>query len=233
MTSSLKHRARIIDIQTIAADTRIVRVEPVGEAPPPFKPGQYAMLGVTGLDPRAFSIASAPKLPFLEFHIKNSGQGISKYVFEKAQINTEVKLSDPLGVNYWQHSARPLLALAGGVGIAPLKAIVEAQMQEEAAIPVHLYWGARDKTHLYLNGLFEGFSKKHPSFKYIPILSEEKDEKRYRYGMIDTALKTDLPDLKNFDIYMAGPAAMIESLLPVLTEKGAEKNRIFSDFFTL
>lgn len=233
MNHSLPHKARIIEIEHILPDTRIIRVARSGTGYPAFQAGQYAVLGFEGVEPRSFSIASPPSQPFLEFHIKNAGHGLSAYVFEKLKKGEDVWLSDPMGISYWQRSSRPLLALGGGVGIAPLKAIIEEHLAVQDPQPVYLYWGARDRSHLYLDKAFVRLQEKWPPFKYIPVLSEEKDELHYRSGFIGDLLQRDFATLNDLDIYMAGPAAMIEATLPVILQKGAEKNRIFSDFFSI
>lgn len=228
-TPARRFAARAFFIEDIAEDTRILRFETAEGDRPDFRPGQYAMLEAPGLAARPFSIASAPHLPYLEFHIKNSGHGISAYLFNSLRPGGELMLEAPFGDHYWRASARPLLAIAGGVGIAPLKAIIDAQLAQAPNAPAHLYWGVRDQAHLYLDRHFHALRQAHPAFRYVPLLA--RGEGGLRAGHAGPAVTADFASLRGFDVYMAGPAGMIEATLPLLLAAGAEKDFIFSDAF--
>lgn len=220
---------RVTSVADIAAGTRIYRVDTGG--PLPHRAGQYALVHAEGFEPREFSIASPPEAGFLEFHIKNTGRGISRHIFENWQEGAQVTLEGPYGDHYWRPSARPLLALAGGVGIAPLKAVIEAHFSHARRSPAHLYWGVRDETHLYLDGFFRDLMRGNPDFHYIPLLAQAAEGSARRAGFIGPALHDDFPTLAGFSIYIAGPRAMVEATLPVLLEKHADRDWLFSDAF--
>ncbi|MDE1151883.1 MAG: FAD-binding oxidoreductase [Micavibrio sp.] len=234
-----KYPARVFFIEDIAADTRLLRLELDNGRKLPFRAGQYALLTAADVEPRAFSIASAPAAPYLEFHVKNSGHGFSAFAFNNLAIGSPVTVDAPWGDHFWRPSARPLLALAGGVGIAPLKAIVEAQLEHardaKTAAPVHLYWAVRDETHLYLDHFFLSLAEAHPAFAYTPIIAHadttHAEGAGRRSGYIGPAVMADFASLAGHNIYLAGPAPMVNATLPLLLERGAEKDFIFSDAF--
>jgi CDP-4-dehydro-6-deoxyglucose reductase/ferredoxin-NAD(P)+ reductase (naphthalene dioxygenase ferredoxin-specific) len=225
-----RYDGRVLSVDSVAADTRIYKIEISGGARVDFRAGQYAMVYAGDIEPRAFSIASAPHLPYVEFHIKNTGRGISAYIFENWQPGAAVRFEAPFGDHYWRPSSRPLLALAGGVGIAPLKAIIEAHFDHAAQSPAHLYWGVRDEAHLYLDTLFRDMQKKHPQLHYVPLLAQGPSH-TLRTGFVGPTAAHDFPTFAGFNVYMAGPAAMVEATLPLLLKHGAEKDFIFSDAF--
>lgn len=222
------YHARIAGIDDVLPDTRILHVELAHHQRLAFYPGQYALLGVAGMESRPFSIASLPAAPVLEFHIRNIGQGISAALCQ-LQPGATLTVEAPLGRSHWRSAAAPVIALAGGLGIAPVKAIVEAHLSTPGTAPCHLYWGVRDATQLYLDTLFRLWAQKYPRFSYIPVLSDEKDHPRLRCGFVSAALCEDMADLSGFDIYLAGPPPMVAATLPALLHQGAEKDRIFSD----
>ena len=242
MTSSppRHYTGRVIGIHDVSPDTRKLTVEIDNKQRLPFSAGQYVHLALPGFDKRPYSIASAPHEPLLEFHIKSSGikdgTSLSTHIVEALQPGSPITLEGPLGRSHWRaledaEAARPVLALAGGLGIAPLKSIVEACLHDRAHPPVHLYWGAKMRAQLYLDDYFRGLTRKYPRFSYIPVLSDEKNDAQYRTGFIGAAVAEDFETLSGTHIYMAGPAPMIDATLPLLLHKGAEEEYIFSDAF--
>lgn len=230
---SRRYTGRVIDIHDVSPDIRKLSVEIDNKQRLPFIAGQYVQLALPEFEARAFSIASAPHEALLEFHVKNSGHGLSAHIVEKMTPGSTIHLSGPLGTNHWRPVARPLLALAGGLGIAPMKSIIDASLHDRSAAPIHLYWGARLRNQLYLDDYFRALAKKHDRFSYIPVLSEEKEHPHYRSGLISAAVTEDFGALGGMSIYMAGPAAMVDATLPLLLQHGAEEEHIFSDRFTL
>lgn len=224
-----RYEARVISVDDIAGDTRIIRAD-IGTASP-HRAGQYAHLSASGFDPRPYSIANAPDGGLLEFHIKNTGRGLTEHIFENWRADSTISVEAPFGDHFWRASARPLLALAGGVGIAPLKAILEAHFNHAQHSPAYLYWGVRDAQHLYLDHAFRGLQKTYPEFRYVPLLGEPAAGATHRTGYIAPALAEDFQTLAGMNIYIAGPAPMINATLPALTALGAEKEWLFSDSF--
>lgn len=223
------YHARIVDIDDVTTDTRILRVELDNKQRIAYAAGQYALLGAAGLDVRPFSIASAPQDPLIEFHIRSSGYGLSAWLVGDAKPGAAVTVEAPYGQSYWRSSDRPVLALAGGLGIAPLKAILETHLAQAGSPPCHLYWGVRDDTQLYLDRHFQTLARKYPRFSYIPVLSEATGDGRLRSGFVSAAVAEDFTTLDGFDIYLAGPPPMVAATLPALLHHGADKHHIFSD----
>lgn len=224
-----RYSARITGIDDVGSDTRVLKLELENRQRLPFTAGQYALLSAGGHDARPFSIASTPEAPELEFHIRSLGQGLSDFLVSDAALGTAVTIEAPFGVSHWRASDRPLLALAGGLGIAPLKAVLETQLATAGAPPCHLYWGVRTVGQLYLDRFFRNLAQKYPRFSYIPVLSEADAAEPYRTGFISDAVAADFGSLAGFDIYMAGPPPMVAATLPALLHHGAESAHIFSD----
>lgn len=222
--------ARVVSVDEIAADTRVFRLS--ADAPLTHRAGQYALLKAEGFQPREYSIASTPESGYLEFHIKATGRGgLSDHIFRHWQEGSNVAVAMPFGDHYWRASPRPLLAIAGGVGIAPVKAIVEAQLAYAPEGEAHLYWGVRDRTHLYLDAHFRALAEAHKGFGFVPLLAQAEEGAALRTGYAGPAVVADFPKLGGYNIYLAGPRAMIDATLPLLLENGAEREYLFSDAF--
>jgi CDP-4-dehydro-6-deoxyglucose reductase/ferredoxin-NAD(P)+ reductase (naphthalene dioxygenase ferredoxin-specific) len=231
MTSTLpgQYDATVASIRDIAPDIRILGIALKNGLLLDFRAGQYAFLEAGGLEPRAFSIASAPGEALLEFHVRNAGSGMSAHVVNALHEGARLTLKGPFGANVLKDGDTPVLLIAGGIGIAPMKSMVEARLKGEGRAPLHLYWGVREAGQLYLGPLFESLAREHPHFHYTPVVAAGAGG---RSGFPGQAAAEDLADLSGFDIYMAGPKAMIDATMPLLLQKGALKERIFSDAFS-
>ncbi|HCS23890.1 MAG TPA: FAD-binding oxidoreductase [Alphaproteobacteria bacterium] len=222
--------ARIVSVEDVMSDTRILRLELAQRQPFKFRAGQYAHLRLGDWPARPYSIASAPGDDFIEFHIRSAGQGgLSDALTSETRPGSEIIIEGPFGHSYWRGGARPLLALAGGLGVAPVKSILEAHLATAGAAPCHLYWGVRSEEQLYLDRHFRVLGQKHPHFSYIPVLSDAAVDARLRRGFVSDALAEDFSHIGDFDIYLAGPPPMVAATLPALLDLGADKERIFSD----
>jgi CDP-4-dehydro-6-deoxyglucose reductase/ferredoxin-NAD(P)+ reductase (naphthalene dioxygenase ferredoxin-specific) len=215
--------ARIESVENITSDIRILRLS----AGLDFAAGQYARLSATRVEGRYFSIASAPHESLLEFHIRNTGHGFSAHDFRAGEL---LGLEGPLGRGVPEHPDRPLLLLAGGIGVAPMRALILDRLHKDAKSEIALYWSVRDKEHLYLDQDFRSLAARHGSFTYVPLTSGTPAP-GLRPGFAGEAAAEDLGTFRNRSIYVAGPRAMIDATLPLLAGKGAETGYVFHDAF--
>ena len=88
----------------------------------------------------------------LEFYIRRIPRGqASGYVFTSLHLGAEITVSGPLGNAYLRENHRgPLLAVAGGSGMAPIQSIVETALRADPDRHVHLYFGVRDELDVCL-----------------------------------------------------------------------------------
>jgi len=225
--------ARIVALDDATHDIRRVRLEAASGDLPSFKPGQFASLSFGDVPPRDYSMASQPGDPVWEFHIRHMPHGqTSSLVAEKAAVGDAVAVKGPMGDAHLRtdHDG-PILAIAGGSGLAPVKSIVEAVLLSAPAREVHLYFGVRDERDLYLTEHFEALAAKHPNTRFTPVLSEPAEPTARRTGFVHQAALADLPDLSGFKVYMAGPPVMVEAANEALKARGVSPADIHADAF--
>src|SRR5476649_639307 len=118
---------RVLSIDNATHDIKRVRLELVSGAPFYFSAGQFVSVTFEGCAPRDYSMANVPGDPVLEFHIRlGHAATTSAYVFEKLRVGDPVRVEGPFGASYLRESHRgPIIAVAGGSGMAPMKSIVE------------------------------------------------------------------------------------------------------------
>jgi dihydroorotate dehydrogenase electron transfer subunit len=117
-----------------------------------IQPGQFVMLKVgEGLDPllrRPF--AASPRKEgvavLLEIYYLVVGRGTE--ILSHLMPGTAVEVLGPLGKGFrCEPDADPVLIVAGGIGIAPLRGLVH-QAAHSSAGHLHLFWGAKSAASL-------------------------------------------------------------------------------------
>lgn len=201
-----------------------------------FLAGQYIDILLKDGRRRSFSLANAPHNDeFLELQIRHVPHGFfTTHVFEKLKEKDLLRFRGPLGTFFLREdSQRPIIMVAGGTGLAPMKAILEHVFHLGLDRPVELYWGARARRDLYLLDLLQGWEEKHTNFSFVPVLSEPADGDNWqgRTGWVHEAVVTDHDDLAGFDVYAGGPPPMIDAMKKTFFKRGLTADRLFYDSF--
>ncbi len=230
----------IAEVGTATHDIRIVRMAIRAGGPFDFSAGQYASVifaperaAAVRLPPRDFSMANRPGGELLEFHIRLvSGGAVTPYVAETLAPGERVRVVGPYGNAFYRpRHTGPILAIAGGSGLAPIKSTVEEALARGAKQPIHLYFGARAERDVYLEDHFRALAAKHPNLKFVPVLSEPDAPTQRRTGFLSEAIGQDFPDLDGFKAYLAGPPIMVETCTQVLKRRGLARQNCHADAF--
>lgn len=214
-----------------------IRLDILSGGPFTFSAGQYAALTFNGLAPRDYSMANPPDRPTLEFHIRrmagtSPALNASAYAFDRLAPGDRVAAEGPFGTAYLRElHTGPILAVAGGSGLAPIKAIVETALARGMAQPIHLYFGARAERDVYMEDHFRTLAARHANFHFVPVLSEPQGATSHRIGLVGDAVAADFPDLDGCKVYAAGPPVMVEALTATVIQAGARREDIHADAF--
>ena len=150
-------------------------------------------------------------------------------------LGEDVRVEGPFGTSWLREAHRgPVIALAGGSGLAPIKSMVEHALNLGMAQDIRLYFGVRAERDLYLEDHFNALCKTHSNLKFVPVLSEP--EKRdgatdRRTGFVHDAVAADFDDLDGCKAYLAGPPPMVEAATAMLLARGARREDIHADAF--
>jgi CDP-4-dehydro-6-deoxyglucose reductase len=227
---------RVRRIERLTDDVMVLFLQlPAGERLQ-FKAGQWLEFLLKDGSRRAFSIANPPHDDeLIELHVRYvEGGRFTEHVFHKLKEGALLRIEGPQGTFVLREdSPRPILMMAGGTGIAPLKGMIEHGFHVGLDQPMHLFWGVRARKDLYLNELVESWAATHPGFRYTPVLSEPREDDAWdgEVGLVHDALVRSYPDLSSFDVYMAGPPAMIEVAKQAFALHGLPDSQLFFDSF--
>ncbi|HVM82228.1 MAG TPA: 2Fe-2S iron-sulfur cluster-binding protein [Stellaceae bacterium] len=224
---------RVVALEDMTHDIKGVRLEVVSGGPFTFSAGQYAAVRFSSLAARDYSMASRPDESLLEFHIRHvSGGAASRYAARCLKLGEKVLVEGPFGSAWLREKhTGPILAIAGGSGLAPIKSIVGTALGRGARQPIRLYFGVRDERDLYLEDHFLRLAAKHPNLSFIPILSEPSAPTARRTGFVHEAIAADAQDLDGVKAYIAGPPPMVEAVSALLAQRRMRRQDIHADAF--
>ncbi|MGM0422999.1 MAG: hypothetical protein ACQEQL_07895 [Pseudomonadota bacterium] len=193
-----------------------------------YLPGQYAILSLPGHDPRPYSIAGMPDTTRICFHVKDIGHGLSHAI---AALKTEdtVTVSFPHGKAILQPgSSRPIIAIGGGLGLAPLLPIVKTALHHMPERQIQLFHGGVTAVDLYLEPVLQELSARYPHFSYTGVTENPIND--FATGLVSDVAKAQLPDdLSGYEAYLSGAPAMVQACLAPLLDKGLSRDLVFSD----
>lgn len=240
----------VSSLRAEADDVVALTLEPSDRGPlPSFHPGQHVVLRLPSLDASraysltgcgsggdSFSIAVKRNRPT---ELNRDGTiGISSRIHDLA-LGDEVQLEAPGGVFTPPLGAdRPLIFIAGGIGITPFMSHLEtlaARQPAERAGKVLLLYGCRNGAEHPFSGRLRELAKSLPQLRLITAFTAPRDMDRcpehFSYkGRLDlSAIDPILPDRPL--VYICGSADFTTSMTVRLTERGVPRIDIFSESF--
>jgi CDP-4-dehydro-6-deoxyglucose reductase len=229
-----QHVAIVKQIRPLSADVTHLTLELPDGPPPAHRPGQYLKIFMEDGRSRSFSMASIPNGRTVDLHIRKIPGGFFTDAWlARMQAGDTLHVELPLGSFYHrEQDYRPLLMVATGTGLAPIKSILESLMDNPDCPPVSLYWGARTVEDLYLHEQIQAWGERLYDFQYVPVLSRADAAWSGRRGHVQHAVVQDLPDLSEHALYLCGSPNMINDAKQLFLSLGAKPAYIYSDSFT-
>jgi len=208
----------------------------------PFQAGQYLDVLLDNGRRRSFSIASPPHdSALIELHVRRvAGGGFTERLFGGATETVPalapgslLRIEGPIGQFTYRDGAGPVLMIAGGTGFAPLKSMLRHALENGSRRPIELYWGARAQQDLYEEAQVLEWVARYPQLKFTAVLSEASHAQgaHQRLGWVHEAVLREQGRLGDFEVYAAGPPAMIEPLRASLPGQGLPPERLYFDSF--
>jgi phenol hydroxylase P5 protein len=199
-----------------------------------FNPGQYVQLNLPGGENRPYSVASTPgDGNLVELHIKRTADGAATdgWVFKDLTAGQNISLSGPYGrFSFRPARSQPVLLLAGGTGLAPMKSIVRHIAETGSDHQVVLYHGVPTAAHLYEHAWLTQFAEAHDWFDYRPALSRES--RGGRTGRVPALLAEDFPRAAGHVAYICGSPEFVRDTMKALMKARLFPRDIYrEDFF--
>lgn len=201
-----KHKFRVDKIVQETPSTVSVYITGTEVEKFSFEPGQYVVIRFLDKNfwwqAHPFSFSSLPGQKSLRLTIKSSGDFTSQ--INKIKIGTSIILDGPYGeFTPDQSKSNKFLLLAGGVGVTPLRALIEhfANFKKD----VIMVYAARNKEEIL-------FAKELIKYKV-----------KYVFGHLEKEILQNLiPDIASREVYICGPESFNKSMKQYSQELGVK-----------
>lgn len=161
---------------------------------------------------------------------------VSSWLFG-LEAGAAVEIAGPFGDFGAQESDREMVFIGGGVGMAPLRAIIFDQLERLGTTRKISFWyGARSKGELFYVEEFDELARRHANFTWMPALSEPAGDHwagatGFVHDAVFNAYLKDHSAPEECEYYLCGPPLMIEAVYAMLDQCGVEPDSIFNDDF--
>jgi Na+-transporting NADH:ubiquinone oxidoreductase subunit F len=240
LLSIQEYVCRCAKITDLTHDIKLFRFELIEPATMDYIPGQYVQL----LTPpygksreevyRAYSIASDPaEKNVIELIIRLVPGGIcTTYCFEHLRKGDEVRINGPYGDFRLSESEAPIVFIAGGSGMAPIKCILHDMKNMANKRKATYYFGANRVNELFMTDLMRDFESALAGFHYVPVVASlDGDQWDGETGLVTEAVGRGVTNGSECEAYLCGSPGMIDASIEVLRQGGMDDSAIFYDKF--
>lgn len=198
-----------------------------------YQPGQYVLVGDSDYarPVRSYSLANAPRpdgaVSLLVTRVP--GGELSTWL-HGIREGEELLLSGPYGTFVDDlREPGPRLYLAGGSGLAPVRALLEAALTLPSPPPMTLLFSARTSADLIDDEQLRRWNDEHEQFRYLRTLTREPGPPPV--GRVPDVLPDLAPRLNRHRVYIAGGSGFVATCDAAVRRQGAVAGRVFTEEF--
>lgn len=210
--------------------------------PAPFRPGQYALLDLQGVDgARPYSMCNLPDgSGQWHFQVKRvPGGAATTVLFDALEAGDAVAIDGPYGMAYLREEVpRDLLLVAGGSGLSPMISIARAAVASErlAGRRIDFLYGGRTPRDVCGEAMLAALPGFGERLRYSAAISQPTAADAAAWqgpmGFLHDVARALFADrLEALEIYFAGPPAMAEAMQQMLIGAGVPPEQIHFDQF--
>lgn len=228
-------KARLLRVESHTDTIKTFLFEP--ERPVHFLPGQFTELHLPhpGADERGdrhwFTVSTSPTEPLIGLTTKFADSLSSSYKKQLLHLKpgATVHLADPMGDFTLPKSVdTPLVFVAGGMGITPVRSIAKFLVDTGQKRSIHLLYCARTQADLVFTDIFEA-----AGFATTLFVTQPQTDWDGETGILtaDRILEVSGPLEARTLFFLSGPEPLVEDLQKGLVIKGIASDHVATDFF--
>ncbi len=182
---------------------------------------------------RCYSISSAPSAQaYLEISVKRLGL-VSSALHATLRPGAMLAVREPAGAFvYPSDDQRPLVLLAGGVGITPLMSMLRHAVDTDPNRPVTLFYSVRRTADIAFHDELSVVTRRHEHVRVFIAVSDETPGPGHFPGFISESLVTTMvPDIAHAVCLLCGPPPMMDAMTAMLTSVGVPSPQVRFEVF--
>lgn len=240
-------RSTVVEHYRLRHDLAVVRL--IGQ-PVPFAAGQSVVVRVPQNDRvfRRLSPALPPSLDGkLEFHVRMvPGGWMSSAIVSDTRPGDVWQIDYPAGDMHIDQSGRDVVMVAGGTGLAPMRALILDVARREHPPKVYLFFGGQSPRDLYASDMLFLLAEELPFLTVVPVVEHLEDpphpdewheRSRVNIGLpVTDMLHGTLPEVLaahgafvRHQVLVCGSPAMTQSTIERLVATGTPREAIQHD----
>ncbi len=218
---------------------------------PPYQAGQYITVRIdhptTPTSPRNYSLSDHPNQEYFRISVKREPSLVpgapdglvSNYLHDAIHEGDTIEVGPPCGEFVLDPNRpvdRPIVFLAGGIGITPLLAMLKSVVRQQSETPVYFIQAARNSSVHALGNEVRHLAERHPNLT-THIRYDNPHPEDLQNGTCDSAGFVDADLLQSVisnwdaDFYFCGPKPFMLQQIRLLTELGVDPSRLHFEFF--
>jgi predicted ferric reductase len=231
LVANVRHRFRVANVVREAPDVVSVYVTGHDLDRFPIRAGQYVVVRflVAGWwRAHPYSISAQPNGRWLRLTVKALGDDSSR--LDELPIGTRAIVEGPYGNLTTERRRVPdVLLIAGGIGVTPLRAILE-EVSNESSVTL-LYRAARHADLVFKRELDVLAERRGVRVEYIVGTRRDHDRGRRPAPLSAAAIDRLVPDVASREVYLCGPTGMMTEVGAAIESLGVPPGRIHRERF--
>ena len=235
VVSSIRHRITVSGVSTIAPGVTSIHLKGRNLRALGTSGGQFFIwrfwTGRTWWHSHPISLSSMPTGSSARITVRDLGKGSSR--ISAVPVGTRVSFEGPYGLFTDAARTSPKLAIvAAGVGVTPIRALLEHAQFAPGEATVLLRAGSQDETYLWDEVRDLAAAKGAQCFVMVghrartgPSWMSETDARR------GVTLRATFPDLLRSDLYLCGPTPWLDSIEADARAAGMPAHQIHAERF--
>lgn len=188
-----------------------------------IKAGQFIIVRILTKDlwwqAHPFSLSKLPSSSHLRITVKAKGDYTAK--LQSLQAGSYVLIDGPNGTfTRLKNQPRKVLLIAGGIGITPIRALFEEFANNK--YDINFIYAAQHETDLVFRSEIDLIGSQFGS-RITYVLSRDQSWDGERGYLDDEKLMRLVPDIKERETYLCGPASMMKKMRITLHQMGVRK----------
>ncbi|MGV3485786.1 MAG: NO-inducible flavohemoprotein [Planctomycetaceae bacterium] len=221
-----------------------------GQPLPTYLPGQYITVRVdhptTPTSPRNYSLSDRPGQGHYRISVKREAAPcahapaglISSHLHDSVHVGDTLELGPPCGefTLIPEQASRPLVFLAGGIGVTPLLSMAKSLVAAKSETPIYFLQAARNsRVHAFAEELQELAREGARVSTYVvydnPLDDDLESGKCDAHGVITSERLREWTPVDDAMFYICGPKPFMASVRSDLDALGVDESRVRYEFF--